>query len=85
LYRSIDGGESWSRAAGAFGNLGVEGLAIAASEERTILYVGTIGGFPAGETARHLGSIGAMEETYVQAGVYQQTIVHHIGCMSLSF
>jgi photosystem II stability/assembly factor-like uncharacterized protein len=77
LYRSTDGGASWSRAASTFGNVGVEGLAIAALEERTILYVGTIGGFPSGETAQRRGSMERMEDTFVQAGVYQQTIIHH--------
>ena len=76
LFRTTDGGASWNRAAGEFGSLSIKGLAIAASDERTILYLGTVGGFSSGASAQLISSMELKQETYVRGGVYQQTIDH---------
>ena len=74
LYQSLDAGATWSRAAGSLGSVGIHQMAIASGDDRTMLYVGTFGGFAAADAAADpTASPGG---GYIQGGVYQQTIVH---------
>lgn len=68
LLRSSDGGDTWARASGPFGYASIWSMAVGATEERTILYVGTPGGTKP-ESFR-----GAQAATVLGGGVYQQTI-----------
>jgi photosystem II stability/assembly factor-like uncharacterized protein len=77
LYRSADGGATWTRASGSFGYVTIRKLAIAASDGRTILYVGTTGGVAAsGGSAGRIPALQHTDDAYVQPGVYQLTIDH---------
>jgi len=75
LYRSRDGGETWSRASGPFTEASIFCLSGGSMQERTIVYVGTAGGVSAGAVTMHSGSIVSTQEV-LGAGVYQQTIDH---------
>jgi photosystem II stability/assembly factor-like uncharacterized protein len=44
LFRSVDGAQSWARAAGVLGRVPVYSLAEAVADERVALYAGTTGG-----------------------------------------
>ncbi len=79
LFRSSDGGHTWLRAAGPLGYATAFTVATAASEGRTLVYVGTAGGVTAGASAmdaraRTLGPAAAAGR--IAAGVYQITQVH---------
>ncbi|MBN2389518.1 MAG: hypothetical protein JXR84_02260 [Anaerolineae bacterium] len=76
LFRSIDGGVSWTPASGVLGNLTIQDLAIAAADERTIVYVGTTGGMPAESLTMAYPTASTLPPDVVQGGVYQQTIIH---------
>jgi len=76
LFRSTDGGATWSRAAGGLGSLSIHGLAAASADERTVIYVGTTGGLPAGVARASLDITSPASQGFVQGGIYQQTILH---------
>jgi photosystem II stability/assembly factor-like uncharacterized protein len=76
LFRSTDGGATWTRAAGDLSSAGVLGLAVASADERTILYVGTLGSLGSGVQAyRDAGAV-VVDGGFAQAGVYQLTTIH---------
>jgi photosystem II stability/assembly factor-like uncharacterized protein len=70
LYRTLDGGVVWTRAAGGLGYTQILALAAASSTDRTIVYAGTIGGASSGGQLRYVNA------AYVQGGVYKQTVDH---------
>jgi len=72
LFVSHDGGLTWSQASGSLGEVWIHRLDIASDDKRTILYVGTFGGFVSGTNS----SPRSMSGGFVQGGVYQQTIDH---------
>lgn len=77
LYWSDDGAQSWQPAAGALGQVQIHSLAVAADENRAILYVGTGGGVVSEAQYR----AAANNETLVDAGVYRfatRLFSHHI-------
>jgi photosystem II stability/assembly factor-like uncharacterized protein len=70
LYRSLDLGYNWTRAAGDLGYASISALAATTADERVILYTGTHGGtLPIGVEQ----GIGAAEQSLVRAGVYRLT------------
>jgi hypothetical protein len=72
LYRSTDGAQSWSRAAGALGYVPIYSVAVVTATDRVILYAGTTGGYVQDETAHMLSAAGS-DGLLVSAGVYRQT------------
>jgi len=72
LFRSVDQGTTWSRAAGDLGQVGIHRLGITSDADRTILYVATHGGLTSQLASGH------SKASLVQAGVYQQTLDHRI-------
>lgn len=70
LFRSIDGGDSWTRATGPLGHVPVYSLAEAVTDDRSILYAGTVGGVVENGLAANQTSIASM---LVDAGVYRYT------------
>jgi photosystem II stability/assembly factor-like uncharacterized protein len=72
LYRSTDGAQSWSRAAGVLGQVPVYSLAVVTTSDRVILYAGTTGGYVQDDTARMLGPASS-DGALVSAGVYRYT------------
>jgi photosystem II stability/assembly factor-like uncharacterized protein len=71
LRRSANGGHTWSRAAGALGYVNIGSLAVVKTVDRTILYVGTTGGFITPEVAQAAGL--SAGDTLVKPGVYRYT------------
>jgi photosystem II stability/assembly factor-like uncharacterized protein len=76
LYRTDDAGATWTKAAGQLGEVQITALAAAADDQRTIVYVGTIGGLAGGALSEHDRATTVLQDRYVDGGVYQQTIVH---------
>ncbi|NOR82935.1 MAG: hypothetical protein GQ526_05520 [Ardenticatenales bacterium] len=72
LYRSTDGAQSWSPAAGVLGQVPVYSLAVVTTSDRVILYAGTTGGHVQDDTARMLDTASS-DGTLVSAGVYRYT------------
>jgi photosystem II stability/assembly factor-like uncharacterized protein len=74
LFVSHDAGDTWQRASGALGDIGIWGLAATSLDERSIFYLGALGGFPSARAAA--GSLGLEppQGNFVSAGVYQKTI-----------
>ncbi len=54
-------------------------MTAASAGERTIVYVGTTGGLVNSPPAEQVQTRSALAESYLQGGVYQQTIVHRPG------
>ncbi len=76
LYRTTDGGKTWTWASGPLRNVTIGSLADAATADgRTFIYVGTIGGASSGGAAAMSG-IAAQDTVGIKGGVYVQTIVH---------
>ena len=75
LLRSTDGGESWGRAAGILGRVPIYALAEAATDDRTILYAGTTGGYVESSRAQ-ASSVVSSSGTLANAGVYRYTTQH---------
>jgi photosystem II stability/assembly factor-like uncharacterized protein len=71
LYRSSDGAQSWQPVDGVLGQVQIHSLAVAADEERAILYVGTGGGLVSATPDLNLPAV--ISETPVDAGVYRST------------
>jgi hypothetical protein len=77
LFRSTDGGASWSRASGTFGQIPIFSISVSVYEDRTIVYVGTVGGAAATPAVRQNDAIRQTPaDPAVAAGVYQITVVH---------
>jgi photosystem II stability/assembly factor-like uncharacterized protein len=76
LFRSIDGGTTWTRAAGELGYASVMALNAACDGERTIVYAGTIGSKVDDMQVKRWARMTTEGASYVSGGVYQQTIVH---------
>lgn len=74
LFRSNNYGANWSAASGDLGQVIITGLASVKGDERSILYVSTIGGFP---TASAPDSFASASSQYVRGGVYQYTSVYN--------
>jgi photosystem II stability/assembly factor-like uncharacterized protein len=72
LHRSMDGAQTWERAAGVVGWVPIYSLATAGEGERVLLYAGTTGGYVEGGAAGALSQMNA-EGTLVDAGVYRYT------------
>jgi photosystem II stability/assembly factor-like uncharacterized protein len=72
LRCSLDGGQTWSRAAGVLGYVPIYSLATLREGERVILYAGTAGGYVEGGAAGALSAV-KPEGTLVNAGVYRYT------------
>ena len=70
----MDDGHSWSRAAGGLGYVHIGALAIVDTGDRTILYVGTTGGFISQDTAVAAGF--SASETSINPGVYRFTTLN---------
>jgi photosystem II stability/assembly factor-like uncharacterized protein len=75
LYQSTDGGMTWTRASGPFGNVGIFCLGGGETGERTFIYVCTAGGSSGGATITHASIVQSAQQV-LGAGVYQQTIDH---------
>jgi photosystem II stability/assembly factor-like uncharacterized protein len=72
LKRSRDGGASWHTAAGSLGYVSIGSVAIAVTEDRSILYVGTTGGYveaAADSSVRTLSTT----DSLVSPGMYRFT------------
>jgi photosystem II stability/assembly factor-like uncharacterized protein len=76
LFRSDDGGLTWSRVPDTLGQVQIWGLAVASKEQRTILYVSTLGGFPSGRASAWSPAIVADQDGFLQGGIYTRTILH---------
>jgi photosystem II stability/assembly factor-like uncharacterized protein len=77
LFQSTDGGESWSRASGTFERVPIFSISASAYEDRTIVYVGTVGGAGAASAVRQSDAVWLTPtESTVTAGVYQITVDH---------
>jgi photosystem II stability/assembly factor-like uncharacterized protein len=72
LFRSVDGAQSWQRAAGSLGQVPVYALATATTVDRVILYAGTTGGQVQTDAAQTMDRAG-VGATLVSAGVYRYT------------
>ena len=72
LLRSTDGGVTWGRATGVLGRLPVYSLAEAVTADRTVLYVGTTGGYVESGGAQALSAANS-SDLLVNAGVYRYT------------
>jgi photosystem II stability/assembly factor-like uncharacterized protein len=72
LLQSTDGGSSWGRAAGVLGQVPVYSLAEAVTDDRTVLYAGTTGGYLESTAAQGLNQA-INNEILVNAGVYRFT------------
>jgi photosystem II stability/assembly factor-like uncharacterized protein len=72
LYRSTDGAQSWSRAAGMLGYVPVYSLAVVTATDRVILYAGTTGGNVQNDRAQILDTANS-DGALVNAGVYRYT------------
>ncbi|MBN2390140.1 MAG: IPT/TIG domain-containing protein [Anaerolineae bacterium] len=72
LFQSIDYGHTWRHASAPFGYIPVLSVSISAIENRSVIYVATVGGIS------EIAPLGARlaDETIVGAGVYQFTVVH---------
>jgi photosystem II stability/assembly factor-like uncharacterized protein len=71
LFRSTDGARSWTRAAGALGQVPIYSLDAVRSDDRVILYAGTTGGRVA--DTRTPARAAATGGTLIDAGVYRYT------------
>jgi photosystem II stability/assembly factor-like uncharacterized protein len=74
LFWSDDQGTNWNRASDGLGHVSVQSLDIAADEDRSILYIGTVGGVIAGGRTNDANTM--LQSDRVQSGVYQKTIDH---------
>lgn len=72
LWRSVDAGATWERAAGSLGQIGIRGLTAASGIQRTILYVSVVGEL---NTAAVRADVWVEEEPLL-SGVYQYTVLH---------
>ena len=72
LYRSVDGAQTWQRAAGALGQLEIWSLAGTTIGDRQILYAASVGG-AVDSSAMQTGSQVQSNETLINAGVYRYT------------
>ena len=72
LYRSLDHGYTWSRAAGDLGYASISALAATTAGERVVLYAGTYGGIFPGSMMHTNGITG---QVLVDAGVYRLTTI----------
>lgn len=74
LFRTMDGGRTWSRASGALGHVETWAIATSTTADRRILYVATIGGM-VGRTEVEARIVRGKEvgsgEVIVAAGVYR--------------
>jgi len=77
LFVSRNGGDTWERAASTLGEIEIWGLAATFQGERTILYLSTLGGFPSATASTASLTLASAQDGFVQAGVYQKTVVHH--------
>ena len=96
LYFSSDGGDTWTRAAGAFGRLQIPALGSAGADGHTIIYAATNGGqagddaaAPArdGAVRRHAGASAratAAASRMVSAGIYRYVVVQPKMTLKLS-
>jgi photosystem II stability/assembly factor-like uncharacterized protein len=77
LYRSMDGAQSWQRAADVLGSVPVFSLAAGADGQHSILYVGTGGGMVSGGSIQHVSGDRSVTagETLVNAGVYRYSVL----------
>jgi photosystem II stability/assembly factor-like uncharacterized protein len=78
LSFSSDGGDTWTPAAGALGQLQITALACAVSNGQTIIYAATNGGQTAasgGTAARTFGVPRAAASRHVDAGIYRYVVV----------
>jgi photosystem II stability/assembly factor-like uncharacterized protein len=73
LYRSTDGGQSWTRAVGALGYVPIYSLAVVTATDRVILYAGTTGGVVESTAAQAWRQGDTANSTLVNAGVYRYT------------
>ena len=71
ILRAIDGGQHWTRPAGALGYADTHSMAAATLQDRVIVYVGTSGGMVSSGAAQAQSL--ASGETLVNAGVYRYT------------
>mgnify|MGYP006292100157 FL=1 len=72
LLKSLDSGQSWSRAAGELGRVPIYAVATAQAEDRNMLYAATTGGYVE-DTAVQTLRLAATGGTLVNAGVYRYT------------
>jgi photosystem II stability/assembly factor-like uncharacterized protein len=71
MVRSTDEGFHWQRPAGALAYSNIGAMAVAATTDRVVIYIGTSGGMASGGAP--LAESQASGETLVSAGVYRQT------------
>jgi photosystem II stability/assembly factor-like uncharacterized protein len=76
LFRSANGGLTWTKPVGEVSQVYINCLGIASDESRTILYVGTLGGLTGNSDAAAIAKVVRTDAGYVPGGVYQQTIAH---------
>ncbi len=73
LYRTTDGGATWTKAAGGLGQTTITSLAACSDSDRTIVYIATVGGLTSGGgSAPAKARAGAISD-YFAGGIYQQT------------
>jgi photosystem II stability/assembly factor-like uncharacterized protein len=76
LFASEDRGATWWRVGGELGHVNVQALDIASDGERSILYVGTIGGVMEAGMSGQRAEESPSAEGFVEGGVYQLTVDH---------
>jgi hypothetical protein len=76
LFYSHNNGQSWQRALEPFGSVPVFSVSATAMDDRTFLYIGTLGGGPV--TGSSYTRIEILNGTFVNAGVYQMTVNHRM-------
>jgi photosystem II stability/assembly factor-like uncharacterized protein len=76
LFRTIDGGETWSRAAGTLGYARIADVSTVSFGDRTILYVGVWGGDVGSSSTKDTTQTISLHQGYIQSGVYQYTDAH---------
>jgi photosystem II stability/assembly factor-like uncharacterized protein len=76
LHRSENRGESWTRAAGQFGDVEIRALATASFKNRTLIYVAALGGQFSNDGMGLFNTSAENQGDVVGAGVYQHTISH---------
>jgi photosystem II stability/assembly factor-like uncharacterized protein len=78
LFRSTNAGATWTRAAGQLGEVSVTALASASDQERTITYVGTVGGVTGGTNAETGHETASTNLDYIPGGIYQYTTLPNL-------
>ena len=76
LFRTTDGGETWSRAAGSLGYARIADISAVSFGDRTILYIGVWGGDVGASLTKATPQKSSLQQGYIQSGVYQFTDTH---------